>query len=187
MRETIVKKVVGFGKYDAFGTGRKVNACDVRIELRKVGGDETFRYVNGKMEYTGEKTPEYVELSICGDIWNPVHTFTRYSGQCLDKMAEFIKDPKFIKIYEIWKKWHLNGMKAGTPEQEAKVAEWLEAGNNYDFDDVVRMLMDCGLYEVEYTGKSCGRMYDHEPYRYGSGWIVADLPEDVIEFIKEVE
>ena len=77
-------------------------------------------------------------------------------------------------------------MKAGTPEQEAKVKEWLADGHKYDYSAVCDMLKECGLYEVEYTGLACGKRYDHEPYKYGHGWIVKELPDDVIEFVKEV-
>ncbi len=186
MAEIMMRKTIDFGKYDFFGSGKKVNPCDVRIEIRKCGGNETFRYVNGKKEFTGEKTPEYVELSIVGNVWNRSHTDIKYGGQCLDEMAKIIKDPKFQKIYEIWKKWHLNGNRSGTPEQEKKIKEWIDAGNEYDYHEICKMLSDCDMYVVEYTGKSVGRMYDHEPYRYGSGWLVEDLPSEVIDTLNKI-
>lgn len=170
----ILKKCVDFGKRDFFGLGKKVNACDVEIELRQYGKD------------AGDGCPDYVELSICGRVWNVRHSDIVSGGQNLDSMALVIKDEKFKKIHEIWKRWHLNGLNAGTPEQEAKVKEWLDAGNRYDYDAVCSMLKDCGLYEVEFTGKTSGRMYDHELYKYGHGWVVEDLPADVIEFVKGV-
>lgn len=183
----ILKKKIEFGKFDFTGNGRKTNAADVEIELRKNGGEPTFRMVNGKREYTGETTPEYLELSICGNVWNNLHTDCIMGGQCLDEMKKVIHgNPKFLKIYNVWKNWHLNGMKAGTPEQEAKVKEWLADGHKYDYSAVCDMLKECGLYEVEYTGLACGKRYDHEPYKYGHGWIVKELPDDVIEFVKEV-
>lgn len=41
-------------------------------------------------------------------------------GQCIDKIAEAHKDdPKVQEIAAIWSRWHLNGMRAGTPEQKA--------------------------------------------------------------------
>ena len=178
----ILKKKLEF----VIGQGRKTNACDVTIELRNCGGEDVFRIINGERKYTGEKTPEYVELSICGNIWNSTHTKVVSAGQNLDEMAKFINDPKFKKIHAIWKKWHLNGMNAGTPEQEKKVHEWIDAGIKYDYSEFCEMLNECGLYEVEYTGKSVGRYYDHEPYKYGHGWIINELPDDVIKFVKEV-
>ena len=182
----IMRKKIDFGKHDFFGKGRNVNACDVEIELRENGGEETFRYVDGKKVYTGEITPKYLELSICGNVWNTTHTDIVCGGQCLGEMAKIIKDPKFQKIHEVWKKWHLNGMHAGTPEQEAKIEWWKSLGNKYDYDKVCEMLKKCGLYEVEFTGKTVGKVYDHEPYKYGHGWIINDLPDEVVEFVKEV-
>ena len=182
----ILSKKIEFGKYDFFGCGRNRNDCDVTIELRKRGGEDVFRIINGKREYTGEKTPEYVELAICGEVWNNLHTKIVSGGQNLDEMAKVIDDPKFQKIHEIWKKWHLNGTHAGTPEQEEVIEEWLKDGLKYDYDRVCELLKECGLYEVEYTGKTVGRYYDHEPIKYGHAWIIKELPEDVIEFVKEV-
>lgn len=183
----IMKKKIDFGKIDFTGNGRKAYSCDVTIELRENGGEETFRYVNGKKEYTGETTPKYTELAICGEVWNTRHTDIVCGGQCLDEMLKHLRgNPKFVKIYNVWKNWHLNGMNAGTPEQEAKIREWKAEGHKYDYKEVCAMLMDCGLYEVEFTGKTVGRMYDHEPYMYGHGWVIKDLPDDVIEFVKGV-
>ena len=183
----IMKKKIEFGKVDWYGRGRKTNACDVEIELREKGGEKTFQYVNGVPIYTGGTTPKYVELSICGNVWNNCHTDIVSGGQCLEEMLKVLRgNPKFVKVYNVWKNWHLNGMKAGTPEQEAKVNEWLAEGHKYDYTAVCDMLKECGLYEVEYTGKACGRVYDHEPYQYGHGWIVKELPDDVIQWAMEV-
>ena len=187
MKNVIMRKTIDFGKVDFFGRGVDTNACDVVIELRKCGGNDVFKIINGKKEYTGEKTPEYTELSICGNIWNKKHSDIVSGSQNLDDMLEFLRgNEKFVKIHNVWKNWHMNGMHAGTPEQEAKIREWEAEGNKWDYAKVCEMLEECGLYEVEYTGKVVGRMYDHEPYKYGHGWIIKDLPDDVIKFVMEV-
>ena len=69
-------------------------------------------------------------------------------------------------------------MHAGTPEQEAAINEWEAAGNRYDYTAACNMLKEKGLYEVLFTGKTVGRMYNNEPYKYGHGWIVNDIPGD---------
>lgn len=186
MDKTIVKKRINFGKIDVYGIGRKINAVEVDIELRSRGGDETFIMENGEKKYTGNKTPEYTEFTASGSIWNGRKTDIVYGGQCLDIIARYIKSSRFKEIYELWKKYHLNGLHAGTPEQEAALKEWRDAGNKYDYDAACDYLKKIGLYEVNFTGKTVGRMYDNEPYKYGHAWIVNDLPDEVIERIKNV-
>ena len=90
---------IQFGKIDYYGKGRKVNAVDVKIELR----------------YNANGKPV---LSICGDIWNAKHTDLCNCGQNLDTIREYIHSNEFEKVYRLWKLYHLNDMHAGTPKQE---------------------------------------------------------------------
>ena len=174
-------KTFNFGKIDYYGKGRKINTVTVTISLTHCGGNTTYDK-DGKI--TG-KTPEYEEFTASGDIYNAFGTDIVCGGQCLETIAEYIDDPVFMQI-------HLNGMRAGTPEQEAFVEKYLtdmKAANpnhRYDYTEVVEALKAAGLLTVEHTGKTTGRMYDHEPYTYGHGWVVNDLPESVLEEIKSL-
>ena len=91
-----------------------------------------------------------------------------------------------MKYTAIGKKYHLNGMNAGTPEQEAAIEEWKQAGNRYDYTAACEYLKECGLYEVNFTGKTVGRVYNNEPYKYGHGWVIEELPPEVITRITEI-
>lgn len=164
------------------------NAAEVTIELRQKGGEATFTIDPTTREriYTGSKTPEYVELSICGSIWNASHTDIWCGGQCLDTMAEYVKTPLFREIYNLWKRYHLNGARAGTPEQENAIKEWTQAGNKYEYTAACEMLKEKGLYEVNYTGPTVGRYYNNEPYRYGCGWIIEEIPGEVLTRIEHI-
>lgn len=181
-----MKKTFDFGKIDYTGTGRKAYPVTVDVELTRRGGEKTFRIDPKTKEriYTGETTPEYVELSICGDIWNTCRTDIYCGGQCLDTIAEYrdqLKDADiFDKLYKYWKLYHLNGMHAGTPEQEKAVVEWEAAGNKYDYSAACEMLKERGLYEVTFSGLTVGRRYENEPYKYGHGWVIEQLPGDVL-------
>ena len=143
----------------------------------------------GKINYTGTgaRTPEYVELSICGEIWNHPHTDIICGGQCLDEMHKYLRNnATFAKIYQIWKRYHLNGMRAGTPEQEEAIAKWKAAGNKYDYGAACAYLQSIGLYDVPFTGKACGKVYNGERYKYGHGWIVEELPDDVLLYVEHL-
>lgn len=184
-KNIVMRSTFNFGKIDFNGTGRKVNLVTVDVELRRCGGDDTFTVdrKTGERTIVG-KTPEYVELSICGDVWNNRRSDIECGGQCLDTIAEYrdqLTDVEtFDMLYDLWKNYHLNGMHAGTPEQEQAIEAWKAEGNKYDYTAVCEMLKAKGLYEVNYTGLSVGRRYDNEPYRYGTAWLVQELPGDVL-------
>lgn len=180
-----MKKTFNFGKINYTNKSRRANLVEVEVELRRRGGETTFTIdrKTGEKTITG-KTPEYVELSICGTIWNARHTDCVCAGQCLDEIAKYrrqLSDPElFDTIYNLWEKYHLNGMHAGTPEQERAIEEWKAEGNRYEYSAVCEMLKRRGLYEVNYTGLSIGRRYNNEPYKYGHAWLIQELPGDVL-------
>lgn len=83
-----MKKKFDFGKIDFEGRG-KSNAVVVEV-----------KYDNGN-------------FSACGEIWNRSHTDVVCGGQCLDTIAQYIKDdPIFDEIYYLWQRYHLNDMHA---------------------------------------------------------------------------
>lgn len=184
-----MRKKFEFGKIALYGN-RKINAVEVEIELKKCGSEPTFHIVDGKKVYTGNKTPEYYEFTAQGEVWNMPHTDVYCGGQCLDTIKKYRNQLKnkelFDVIYDLWENYHLNGMNAGTPIQEKAVDEWLAEGNKYDYTEVCKMLKKKNLYEVNFTGKTVGKIYNNEPYRYGCGWVVNDLPADVIHKIEEL-
>ena len=98
--ENIEKTTISFGKIAYYGK-RKVNEVTVNIVLkeRKTKGGFCF-----------------LELGISGDVWNSRHKDICCGGQCLDTIANYIHTPLFKEIFELWNKWHLNGLNAGTPE-----------------------------------------------------------------------
>lgn len=138
-----MKKKFEFGKIDFSGSGRKVNAVDVEVELRD--------------------TPRGPEFSACGNVWNSKHTDVVMAGQCLDDLACYVKNPIFLKIHGLWKRNHLNSMHAGDREQEALLKEAF-AGKRYDYDEACRLLKEAGIYE-------------HNGYRYGSGWVYEPISD----------
>lgn len=185
-----IKRRIEFGKVDYTEKGRKAYPVSVDVELRERGGKQTYRYINGEKVPTVETTPRYYELSICGYIWNARRTDCVCGGQCLDTIREYRAQLNNIKlfdeVYRLWTRYNLNGMRAGTPEQEKALAEWKAAGNKYDYTVACEYLKRRGLYEVMYTGKSCGREYKNEPYKYGHAWLVEDLPAPVVERVRAI-
>ena len=180
-----MKKTFTFGKIAYDNPHAKTNLVTIDVELKTRGGEMTFTVdrKTGEKTITG-KTPVYTELSICGNVWNRRKTNILCGGQCLDTIAEYAAQLEdrdtFELLFDLWKKYHLNGMHAGTPEQEKAIEEWKAAGNKYEYTAVCEMLKERGLYEVNYTGLSVGRRYENEPYKYGHAWLVQPLPGDVL-------
>lgn len=144
-----MKKVFNFGKIDFYGNGRKINAVSVEM-----------RYENGR-------------LAICGDIWNAHHTDCVSCGQNLDTIREYVSDPTFLELYDLWKNWHLNDMHAGTEAQEKILKEYFTDGKRYDYETACNVLGAHGMltdYNYIHNGK---------PYRYGTAWLKRDIPADV--------
>lgn len=103
-----MRKVIEFGKIDFYGTGRRINAVTVEMELRG--------------------TEERPVFSCCANVWNAKRTDIVMGGQCLDDLLPYICKYKFLEIHDLWKRNHLNDMHAGTERQEAclKSGESLE-------------------------------------------------------------
>lgn len=90
---TIIKqKTFNFGKIDYYGTGRKINAVEVEVELR----DDNI-------------------LAICGSIWNSKKTDEITAGQNLDEIKKYIKNDTFDLIYELWSGYHLKHISENHP------------------------------------------------------------------------
>ena len=76
----------------------------------------------------------------------------------------------------MWRRYHLNGMHAGTPEQEAEVKRWLGA-RPHDYLAAREHLRRVGLLTVEHEGK---------PYTYGTGWLFEPIPDDDLAWIRYI-
>lgn len=157
-----MKKVFTFNKIDYRGSGRKRNAVEVEINLRDTSLGET-------------------EFTACGYIWNSTHTDILAGGQILDELKQYINDSTFLEIYDLWKRYHLNTMHAGTKAQEAALRQYhIDNGLPEDIFDYVtdcEYLKSINLYED---------VYNNKPYIYGSGWITERIPEDDLNIIKKL-
>ena len=150
------------------------NKIDYRTPGRKSNGVE--------LEVTlGVDTFDRPTFSASGKILNNWSSGCVCCGQGLDVINEYrdrfnfdVRDRYiFDTIYDMWKKYHLNDLTAGTPEQEAAIKEWKEAGNKYDYTNACRYLESIGLYEVEYHGLEYNGMY-----KYGHAWLYTPIDKD---------
>ncbi|MCK5639870.1 MAG: hypothetical protein KAJ19_03705 [Gammaproteobacteria bacterium] len=114
-----------------------------------------------------------ITLSICGDS-------KHYGGQIHDTIkSEFpdykrhdVKYKRIARIIQIWERWHLNDLTAGTVMQEDAIREWKRT-NDYEYGAACAFLKDIGLYEVK-------------GYKYGTAWLFEKIPDEIITEIKEL-
>lgn len=81
------------------------------------------------------------------------------------------------KLADVWERWHLNGMRAGSPAQE----QWLR-DNPWNRDEHG----DHFLWARESLAEA-GLQPDpgHDDYSYGTSWLYEALPDDVIEWLRD--
>jgi hypothetical protein len=116
------------GKVDYNRSGRRINAVDLRIELKESSRGPVF--------------------SASGGFWNGQHTDYTSCGQVLEEIASFFKGSKRVqRIVEIWREYHLNDMNAGTIRQEAELAKHTPPSGGSHYDWACETLMAAGIYE----------------------------------------
>lgn len=131
-----------FGKIDYNGTGRKVNDVEIEMELK----DGVFR--------------------ASGSIKNARGTDSLSGGQNIDEIADLMKDNKDVQeIRDLWHKYHLNNLHAGTEKQEDALMKKFGNRNASDYDKHVEYLKSVGLYE-------------DDGYKYGTGWLKREIPDN---------
>jgi len=123
---------------------------------------------------------KFIELSICGTLCEKRHNVWREVawGQLVDSLWEnFPEDKLAQKIVNVWSRWHLNGLRAGSREQEeflysrfvgdTRTKKW----RDYNYDIACDALKNANLYVIK---------KHFSEYTYGHAWLVEHLPSEVI-------
>lgn len=128
--------------------------------------------------------PKGATLSIQASVWRPDRTDIERGGQYREVIADvatwagdWIKATA-PRMVEVWERWHLNDLTAGTPEQEAYLrANPIAATlNHYEVSCIV--LKAAGLYEVP-DPRDPSKLY-----AYGTAWLTEPIPADVLAEIR---
>jgi hypothetical protein len=148
---------------------------------------KTNTYTLGKCDYnnSGRKNCKAVieweikegRFSMSAGIWNPRETDYYTCGQAVDTVASFFPhDKKAQRMLEIWKKWHLNDMKAGSPAQEAFLAT---NPVSYTYPET-HYEKACEALAAAGINPDPNYIHNGKPYEYGSAWLKVELPAEVI-------
>lgn len=162
--ERIVNKEIEFGKIAYTNEFKKNNLVTLQVRLTK-------HLESDKLDIYGKELNSYYSIGISASVYNSTKTDTVIAGQCLDELIkhESLKsNDLFVKLYNIWKRWHLNDLNAGLKVQADFIKDNLK---EYDYTNACNLLKDANLYEIN-------------GYKYGHGWLIEELPSEVVEFIK---
>lgn len=145
-----MKTKINLGKIDYNRTGRKINAVDLEVNLKE--------------------TEQGIVFTMSGSVWNSKKTGIIAGGQMCDEIGKHFKHDKRVqRLVQIWQKYHLNDMNAGTINQEIA----LEDCKSYDYYARCKHLENNGL------------LYDNG-YKYGTAWLFRQIPDEVIEEVKQI-
>lgn len=141
------------GKIDYNGSGRR----NCRAEL-------TWSLENGR-------------FSMQAAVWNPRESDCYTCGQCVDEVvAYFPQDKQAQRMAAVWRRWHLNDMKAGSPAQE----QWLRDNPI----DRAEYAYPKSRYEVVSAKLAAVGLNPDQGYNYGSAWKLEELPPDILAEIR---
>lgn len=133
----------------------------------------TIRYRDGRLSITGVTGPLAGgnALGSCGQNVRDVLAVDSFAPGWDKAMAR--------KFYEVWDRWHLNDMRAGSQPQE----DWLQANplkpEEYRYPK--------SHYEVALAKLAeAGLSPDAEGYVYGSAWKREEVPADVLEWLESL-
>lgn len=141
-------KVVRLGILDRVSVYAKIEFNDGRLSISGVEGPRP----NGNARSCGQ-----IEMHLDAMAIELAPGWTRA------KLNEFLR---------VWRKWHLNDMKAGTPAQTAELEKHKFPGypkSHYDW--ALEVLTQAGLQP-------------DNGYSYGSAWLKVEVPNEVLDFLR---
>ena len=106
----------------------------------------------------------------CGQI-NPVQ---------VEEFNKHWTPEKLQKFNKIWDEHHLNNMNTGTLEQDNFIREMKKTGWKYEYVEACDFLKAKDLYEVPHP------VCEGLSYRYGDAWSFREIPEEVLQFLKDL-
>lgn len=108
-------------------------------------------------------------------------------GDAADLKADDIRpaagwDREMVERFlSVWRTWHLNNMRAGSPAQTEALREMPAISSGGDFYAAASAFLAArGL------NPDPGYLHNGEPYRYGSAWLKQEVPEDVFRWLADL-
>jgi len=112
-------------------------------------------------------------LSMMGDFIGCSGQISGELRRLIDKKPEVLKlsVEDATKLCDVWDRWHLNDMRAGTKKQEDAIRELRKTQHRgYKYDEACDYLSKIGL------------LVD-DGYKYGTSWLTEEVPQDVLRWL----
>jgi hypothetical protein len=180
---------LSLGKIDYENSGKKNCAVTLLITI-KTKPATTAPYLDVDLKPITEIT----ELSITGTVRKPDRSDAYTCGQICDTVQEYFGKSRTIRrICEIWQRYHLNGMRAGTRVQmEALAGLKFTTGEFYKLRCEVlaeKHLLDVPIPEesrenFRYMVGADGEL--PTTYRFGSAWLYEPIPPEVLDELRQL-
>ena len=126
-----------------------------------------IEYTNGRLSIMGVEGPTRNGNAVggCGQLSLSATDISEPApGWSTERIAQFL---------DVWEKWHLNDMRAGSPAQRAHLATLQYPGYS-----ATRSHYEWACDELRAVG-----LHPDAGYLYGSSWLREDVPDDVVAFL----
>lgn len=134
----------------------------------------TIKYQDGRLSITGVEgpLPSGNALGGCGQIEMGMDAV--YMGDF--RFAPGWTAELFAEFLAVWRRWHLNDTRAGTPEQMACLDTHIYQRSYGDYYLWAKNVL-------AYAKLDPVILPDGTEYYYGTRWLFEPVPEDVLEFL----
>lgn len=160
---------INFRKVVRLGTAKSYNGRSYSIFCE-------IEFKDGRLSISGVEGPtrDGNALRACGQI--DMHL--RNEQDSINLAPGWTRE-SLQRFFDVWQRWHLNDLKAGSQEQE----DWLRVNpipkEEYTYPK--------SHYEVASAKlQAAGLNPDSSGYKYGHAWKREEVPSDVIEFLKSL-
>lgn len=167
--DTAFTKVVRIGTMKVWNGYRDVDA-DIHCEIEYRGKMKLSIHGVIGAKHGGDALGGSGQIDMEFSHRNPKDNDSRYSHPVTPNDIAFAPGwsaELWYDFLDVWKRWHLNDMRAGSPKQEAYLREH---GRGKDYAENCAILQEAGLYE-------------DNGYKYGHAWNFEQVPDDVLDWI----
>lgn len=145
---------------------------------------QPFNTANGRTWIEIKWNSEQGELSLTGV--EGARASGNSKGSCgqinlhdwvITKLSNGFSRSMVKQIRQTWKRWHLNNLRAGSPEQETFLRNLDLPNDGTWFDKAKEELTKAGL------NPDNNFMHNGKPYSFGQAWIKEEVPAEVIQWL----